>query len=293
MTGPRWLVLGGSGLLGAPLVERLQAIGLDVWAPTRTQLDATDTTAVRDLVATARPTVVVNAAAFTDVDGSETQRHLAEATNAEAVRTLVETCGIARTRLVHISSASVLTGGRKVVMNEETPLKPLNWYNQTKAAGESYCSAAIAVGADIAVARTYWLYGRGRPNFTDFVASQLLTGATVNVVFDQWGQPTYTEDVVDAILALGSASDARGIFHVVNSGAASRLDWALRIADLLNRPRSLVNAVSASDFAAPAERPESCILEDTRLVDLGVTMRSWQAALTDYVETIYGGNAHA
>ena len=251
------VVFGGSGLLGQALVRRFDRSNLCVATPSSTEVSLLRTTDLAAYIGDQRPDFIVNAAAFTDVDESESRSELVFTANSWAVQTMLECAKRLDIRLIQISTASVFTGSQGQRFSHYAPLNPTNVYNTSKAQAEEYCFAALNQDVNVAWVRTYWLYGQGKRSFVNLVIDRLQAGERVSVVNDQWGQPTFSEDLAAVIEALVFSRDILGPLHGVNSGSASRLAWAHRIAEVLDLDASLIDAVSASDFAAIAPRPES------------------------------------
>lgn len=280
---PRVLLFGGSGLLGQAVVKQLRRSSCEVLAPSRDELPLTDSSLIETFINQFQPNIVINAAAYTDVDGAETERELASAVNAESVHVLVQCAQHWGFRLIHVSTASVFTGGPDVYFAEDSALSPTNHYNATKAKAEELCALGLASGANVAWIRTYWLYGRSKPNFVDFIAQRLRTGKQVPVVRDQWGQPTLVDDLGEVIEHLALHSDRVGVVHAVNSGAVSRLEWALAVAEVLDVDPSPIIPVTAAEFSAPAKRPAACLLAMDSGIPQAVHMRPWHQALRQYL----------
>jgi dTDP-4-dehydrorhamnose reductase len=290
-------VLGAAGQLGAALVDRLAARG-GPCAARDSRLDVADTAAVRSALAELRPEVVLNAAAYTDVDGCERDPARAKAVNAEAPGALAALCREAGSRLVHVSTDYVFDGRAAAPLAEDAPVAPLSEYGRSKLAGER---AVLAARGDAVVVRTSWVFGRGK-NFIRAVrgrAEAIRRGEAagpLRVVDDQVGSPTYAEDLAGGLLDLVDRG-ARGLYHLANSGAASRLElarFALTVADANTGARPgagladlEIQPVKTVDFPLPAQRPLYTVLDCGRARALGVALRPWQDAVRDYL----GGSA--
>jgi dTDP-4-dehydrorhamnose reductase len=280
----RWLVLGAAGQLGSAAAARLAERGARFEARCRAELDVTDAGAVRAALERARPAVVLNAAAWTDVDGCERDPARAKAVNAEAPAALAEACRARGVGLVHVSTDYVFDGSARRPLAEDDPVAPLSEYGRSKLAGER---AVLAASPEFLVVRTSWVFGRGR----NFVASMCARAAAVRagaagplrVVDDQIGSPTYAEDLAAGLLDLVERG-GRGLYHLANRGAASRHElarFALRLAgygDLEILP------VKTVDFPLPAQRPLYSALDVRRAAHLGVELRDWREAVRAYLE---------
>src|SRR4051812_26650066 len=206
----RLLVTGAGGMLGQDLVHAARAAGHDPVALFRTQLDVTDPAAVAAAVAHASPDAIVNCAAWTDVDGAESERAAAAAVNGAGAGHVAGAAADTGASLVHVSTDYVFDGRARRPYRESAPTRPLSAYGATKLEGER---AVERAGGEHTVARSSWLFGAGGPNF---VETMLRLGAerdAVSVVTDQVGCPTFTGHLAEALLALAEAGP-RGLVHV-------------------------------------------------------------------------------
>lgn len=257
----------------------------------RPEYDLDDTTGPGALLDRDRPSLVLHAAAWTDVDGCARDPALAMRRNAEAVGELARACATRRVGLVHFSTNEVFNGSRMdlVGYSESDSPSPTNAYGQSKFAGEELARAAFGDGAGLWIVRTAWLYG---PPGNDFPTKILaasdarVDGDPLPVVEDEWGTPTLAHDLARAAIDLVGAVDG-GLFHLVGSGGiASRFDWAKEVLDRCRPGRSLV-AISQTDFVRASVPPPWGVLDTTRAeVEAGVVLRDWRAALEDYLETV-------
>ncbi|GAB1824368.1 dTDP-4-dehydrorhamnose reductase [Herbidospora sp. RD11066] len=256
----RWLITGGGGMLATDLVRVLQ--GAHVTAPTRSELDITDETQIAEAVANAD--VVVNCAAWTAVDDAETRE--ADALRVNAPLKLAELAG---RKLIHVSTDYVFSGEGTDPWPEDAPTGPINAYGRTKLAGER-----AVLNNNGTVVRTAWLYGAHGPNFVRTMTRLEQSHATVNVVADQHGQPTWTHDLAIQIVDLAGAG---GVFHATNSGATTWHGLAQEVFRLLGADPARVRPITSAEFPRPAPRPKNSVLANTR----SKPMRDWREALTD------------
>jgi dTDP-4-dehydrorhamnose reductase len=235
---------------------------------------------VDDWVVNARPTTVINCAAFTAVDDCESNEELALAVNATAVGHLAAACQKTGARLVHISTDYVFSGDGKVPYTEDSPVAPKSAYGRTKLRGEELARMA---GKHLVV-RTAWLYGHGSRNFVEAIRSQIDNGAdTLKVVADQTGCPTYCDDLADALLDLADAG-AHGTVHAVNAGHTTWHGFAEEIVSCLGAD-TVVRPVTTAEFPRPADRPAYSVLDISLLEGiLGRSMPPWAEALARYLE---------
>lgn len=285
----RVAVTGAGGRLGTALVAELtQRHGSSVlpWCRPEYDLDSTDPTRLLDR---ARPSLVIHAAAWTDVDGCARDPTLAMRRNADAAASLSGACAALSVPLVLISTNEVFDGERKdgSGYTETDAAQPLNPYGASKLAGEQAAQQAFGGVPGLWIARTAWLYG---PPGNDFPAKILRAsdGLSANeplpVVGDETGSPTFTGDLARALLDLVAATDG-GLYHLVNTGAATRYDWA---AAVLNRcrPGRRLRPISRPDFKRPSLAPAWGVLDGAKAAGLGIHLRDWRAALADYLDSV-------
>jgi dTDP-4-dehydrorhamnose reductase len=270
----RWLVTGAAGMLGRDLVELLRQSAHDVTAAGRDQLDVTDPEAVRRAVD--GHDVVVNCAAWTDVDGAETHEAEALRLNADAPRHLAAACRTAGALLVHPSTDYVF-GDRRGddPWPEDAAPAPLSAYGRSKAAGEDAVRSLLP-GRHLVV-RTAWLYGAHGRCFPRTIARLAAERDRLPVVDDQVGQPTWTVDVARLVLRLVE-SGATGTFHATASGRATWCEFAREVVASAGRSPELVTPVGSAEFARPAPRPAFSVLGHGALVAAGIEpIGDWRA----------------
>jgi dTDP-4-dehydrorhamnose 3,5-epimerase len=274
----RQTVVIGGGQLGSELLRQIPTAR----AVPQTELDFRfpEQFAVVDW---ANVGTVFNAAAYTAVDRAETPEGRSEAwaTNVTGLARLVEICRTHRIKLVHISSDYVFDGERPV-HTETEPVSPLGVYGQTKAAGD----AIVATLPRHYILRTSWLIGSG-PNFVRTMARLANEGASPEVVSDQDGRLTFTQDLANAAIQLVRTDCAPGIYNISNSGPiATWHDVARRVFELTGRNPDDVRAVSAADYLArrpaSARRPRHSALDLREVEAVGVAMPDWETRLEEH-----------
>jgi dTDP-4-dehydrorhamnose reductase len=275
----RWLVTGAGGMLGQDLCAVLADRGHEVVAATRQVLDITDTAAVTPAVVTAD--VVVNTAAWTDVDGAETAEESATLVNGLAVQTLAAACGEAGVPLIQLSTDYVFDGTATVPYAEDAPPCPVNAYGRGKLAGER---AALRHGGY--VVRTAWLYGAHGRNFVKTVLRLAAQRDTLDVVADQRGQPTWTRALAAQLVALGeAATDGRaapGVYHGTGSGETTWYELARAVFVEAGLDPARVRPVTTAQFPRPAPRPAYSVLGHRAWAATGVPeLPYWRDMLTE------------
>ena len=277
------LVTGAQGMLGSDLVPRLrqhlppaELIAVDIDG-----LDITVEDQVRDKVARLRPTLIINCAAYTDVDGCERERELALRVNAHGPGLLARAAAECRSLLVHISTDFVFDGTKVAPYTEEDPPNPLSVYGESKLAGEE---AVRRLAPEHLIVRTAWLYGRGGANFVETICRLAEERDELRVVTDQTGSPTWTVELAGAIVALLRVG-ARGTYHAAGLGQCTRYEWAGEILRLAGKKTPLVRACT-EDFPRPAARPRYSALSCEKLArDTGGPLRPWHEALAEYLQS--------
>ncbi len=281
------VITGAGGQVGRFLAAEAARRGYRITALTRTDLDITDVAAVRRQIGGAD--VVVNCAAFTNVDAAESQPKAAHVVNAVGPANLARVCARAGARLVHISTDYVFDGQQARPYDITDATGPLSVYGRTKLDGE------LAVHAELPgahVVRTSWVYTGDTGLGSDFVAAMRTlagTDRTVEMVADQTGSPTYAKDLVEVLLEVASGGIDAPILHAANAGAASRFEQARAVFAACGADPERVHPVSTAEVARPARRPVFSALSMDGSVRAGLTaLRGWRealmAALADPVE---------
>jgi dTDP-4-dehydrorhamnose reductase len=274
----RVLVTGAAGQLGAVMVRQCSAEA-DVVALTRADLDLTNTPAIRAAVAGVRPTVVINCAAYNQVDAAETEAQTALAVNGLAVRALARAAADSGAAFVHYSTDFVFDGRAARPYTEEDPPNPRSVYAASKLTGEWFAADAPRHY----VLRVESLFGGvARRSSTDTIIDRLASGEEARVFVDRTVSPSYVEDVASATRALLARGAPSGLYHCVNSGSCTWSELGLEIARLLAVPPRLA-PVSVADVSLPAERPQYCALSNAKLAAMGIEMPTWQDALARHI----------
>ena len=284
------LLCGSEGQLGHELAGPLASFA-DLVAPPEKSLDITDAELVARLLTSERPDVVVNASAYTDVDGAERDPATAERVNRDAVRALGLACRERDIGLVHVSTDFVFDGASNRPYVESDACRPLNAYGRSKREGEL---ALLEVDAPAIVLRTAWVYSLRRKSFVSAILRAAREREELRVVADQLGSPTFCRDLAVAIALLlrglgenaaRTLADARGIYHLAGGGEpASRIELARAALELdPKRDEQRVQAVmpiTTVEVPAPAARPLRTPLDSTACWNrFGVRLPPWRDAL--------------
>jgi dTDP-4-dehydrorhamnose reductase len=273
-----WLVTGAGGMLGRDLVTALHRRGEDVAGLARGELDVTDEAAVRGALRRHRPAIVVNCAAWTAVDDAEAHEDDALLVNARGAENIAAACAAGGARLVHVSTDYVFGGDGQRPYAEDDHPAPRTAYGRTKLAGEQ-AVLGLLPGTSIVV-RTAWLYGAHGPNFVTTMIRMARARPAVEVVADQRGQPTWTVDVADQIIALARSGAGAGIYHATSSGQTTWFGLAQEIFRLLGADPARVRPVTSGAYPRPAPRPAYSVLGHDAWASAAIKpIGDWQAAL--------------
>jgi dTDP-4-dehydrorhamnose reductase len=279
----RLLVTGAGGMLGGDVRRAGERAGHDLVLLARTALDIVDADAVEHTIARAEPQAIVNCAAWTDVDGAETQREAAYAVNAEGAGNLARAAAGAGIPLVHVSTDYVFDGeppldaaGGPRPYVESDPTGPRSVYGQTKLTGEQH---VLAASPRHAVVRSSWLFGLDGKNFVDTMLRLAQEREVVQVVDDQTGCPTWTGHLAPALLGL-LEREVGGLVHLGGAGAVTWNGFAREIFRQAERD-CVVESATTAQMARPAPRPAWSVLESER-GDV-IPMPDWREGLQGYL----------
>ncbi len=272
------LIIGAEGMLGHDLVDILSKEN-EISTTTIHTLDITDIEKTIDTVKDIKPEVVVHAAAFTDVNGSETNQDLAYKVNGIGTRNVAVACKESDSALVYICTDYVFDGEKGSSYYEYDQTNPLSVYGKTKLLGETYIRDILS---KFYIVRTSWLYGYHGPNFITTMLQLAKTNDSLSVVNDQIGSPTYTVDLANAISQL-IKKPSYGIYHITNSGECSWYEYAREIFEIAGVEIE-VKPVTTKEYPQPAARPKYSVLENYNWRMEGFTpLRSYKEALREYM----------
>ena len=275
------LITGSDGMLGHDLADVLKGKHELILTTSKT-LDITDKNHVIDFVSSQKPDMLINAAAYTDVDGCEKNQELAYSVNGEGVRNLAMACKKIGCGLVHISTDYVFSGENTRPWVEDDETGPISVYGKSKLEGEK---AICEILDKYFILRTAWLYGVNGRNFPKTMLELSENHSKITVVYDEVGTPTYTLDLAQAISKL-IETDCYGIYHLTNSGSCSWCEFARYIFEIAGADIEVV-PVTADEFARPAPRPSYSVLENRNWVENGFEpLRNYTEAIKEYIELI-------
>jgi dTDP-4-dehydrorhamnose reductase len=281
----RWLITGGSGQLGKCLIESLNKLPHEVFSPSSNELNLTSPKSIQRAFKAFSPDVVVNAAAWTDVDGAEHNLDLSFAINAIGAGNMAQAAKDGDSLFFQISTDYVFSGLSDLPWQESSKPNPNSQYGFTKAVSEQYCRELYPTGTYII--RTAWLYSKFGRNFPKTMLRLANEKTDVNVVCDQIGQPTYCWDLCDQILLMAESKPPIGIYHGTNSGQATWYEFAQEIFKLAGADVGRVNPVSSSEYPRPAKRPSYSVLSHDAWEGTSVKpLRDWRIALAEALPAI-------
>jgi dTDP-4-dehydrorhamnose reductase len=279
VTRPTILLTGAAGQLGFELQRALSAHG-EVTACDRRMLDLGDRDAIAGSVRSLRPQLIVNAAAYTAVDGAETDVTNAEAINAVAPGILADEARRIDAALIHFSTDYVFDGAAATPYDEDAPTHPLNAYGRSKLGGEQAIAAAQCA---YAICRTSWVYGSHGSNFLLTMQRLARERDELRVVADQIGVPNWSRDIAHAVAAivgrgLPALVERTGLYHLSAAGAASWFEFAQAIVGNVARPR--VVPITTAQYPTPALRPAYGVLATAKFErTFGFGQPHWRDAL--------------
>lgn len=275
------LITGSNGMLGHDLTEILKD-NHELILTTSKTLDITDKNHVIEFICENKPDIVINAAAYTNVDGCEENQETAYSINGDGVRNLAMGCSKIDCPLVHISTDYVFNGKNTKPWVEDDEMGPISIYGKSKLKGEE---AILEILDKFFIIRTAWLYGIYGGNFPKTMLELAKNHSEITVVYDEVGTPTYTLDLAKAISKL-IETDYYGIYHITNSGSCSWCEFARYIFEIADKDVKVI-PVTASEFARPAPRPHYSVLENRKWIDNGFEpLRSYKDAIKEYIELI-------
>jgi dTDP-4-dehydrorhamnose reductase len=287
----RILLFGRDGQLGRELNKSLASLG-EIVAVEKEDLDLAQIDRIPFFIERIRPNVIINAAAYTNVDQAEIEPDTAYAINATAIGVMAESARKIGSFFIHYSTDYVFDGEKEVPYSEDDPPAPINAYGFTKLAGEQSIQALH--GAYL-ILRTSWLYSIGRDSFPDKVLKWARKQKSMRIVEDQVGSPTWSYMLAEMTTELlGGESpkgmewlaERSGLYHVAGNGAVSRFEWARQILELDTHPEEQIverlDPARTEEFPTPAKRPRFSALDCHRFEEVfGLTLPGWKTSLKD------------
>lgn len=276
----RVLVAGSGGLVGHEVTKLCDAHGDQVFAYDHQRLDISDSTVVVSTINELRPEVVINCAAWTDVDGCELDHEKAIAANASGPENLAKACRDIGAGLVTISTDYVFDGTKDGFYSQRDDPNPISIYGLSKLQGERRAQAALA---RTIVVRTGFVFGSGGKNFLSTIIERCQKGDALKAIEDAWGTPTYARDLATRLREL-AILDLPGIYHVVNAGEGATYEQFARVAlEAAGCDHSKLETVKMESLRRPAPRPINSRLKCLISPAIGLNpLPEWQEALADF-----------
>ena len=282
------LVTGANGQLGWELSQLAAAYpAFEFVLVDRSQLDLSQPDSFEQIVQTIAPDCIINTAAYTAVDKSETEKELAYIVNAVAVEKIASICKERAIPFITYSTDYVFNGTATEPYLTDTMIDPVNYYGSTKAAGESL---AIAANDQTIVIRTSWVFSSHGNNFVKTMLRLMKERESLNIVADQKGRPTYAKDLALATMkiieSLNDGKAIAGIFHYANSGETTWFDFAAKIKQIAGLSCTL-NPIDSAAFPTPAKRPNYSVLNTNKIESvLSSPIRNWEEALKECMNAL-------
>ena len=281
-----WLITGGSGQLGIAVSQALGERGIlfDAWGSK--DLDITQRPIVHDVIAKLSPKVIINSAAWTDVDGAENEEFSASRVNSDGAENIARAAKECGAKLIHISTDYVFSGQSKNPWEVDGEINPQSAYGRTKAQGEN--RVLVAYPENASIVRTAWLYSPWGKNFAKTMTKLAIKSESqVRIVSDQFGQPTFAIDLAKQLVDLGLSDTPAGIYHGTNSGQATWFEFAQEIFKLAGAEVGRVIPVSSSEYPRSAKRPAYSVLSHEAWAKTSIKpMRDWRIALVEAMPAI-------
>jgi len=272
------LIVGANGQLGRAVQAACRAhFDLTVWGRDDADISRPE---VERKITQVRPDVVINCAAWTNVDGAEKEVNAAFAVNALGPLYIAKACASIGASMVHISTNEVFAGAPGRFYYEYEQPVPSSIYARSKAAGEVAASRQLE---QLYLVRVAWLFGPGGNNFPAKIVAAADRNGSLKVVDEEFGNPTYAPDVAKAIFQL-LESGRFGVYHLVNQGYASRYQLAETALQAAGRGHIPLSPIKLGDWPRPAPPPPHAVLVNQTAAALGITLRPWQEAVQEYAQ---------
>ncbi len=275
----RIAITGSTGTLGRALTRQAEAAGHTLLHLSRPAYDITNAAGVARALDGFRPDVVMHLAAYTNVDGAESEPEIAFAVNGLGTRNMALACLQVAAPLIYISTNMVFDGTKGSPYVEYDAPNPKGVYATSKLAGEQYVQHLMS---SFYIVRISWLYGREGDSFVHKIVRAADARGSLSVVADEISTPTYAEDVAVALLKL-PGTGLYGWYHLVNEGECSRLDYTREIMRLTGREHIQLSPMAMADFVRAAPTPRYSTLRNFVGAQAGIVLRPWQEALAEYL----------
>jgi dTDP-4-dehydrorhamnose reductase len=287
-------IVGRNGQLGWELVKQGNTLGRKMLALGSADIDVTRSKSIAGCLKNGAVRLVINAAAYTEVDRAETEKKRAFEVNCDGPANLAGFCARAGIPLIHVSTDYVFDGSKADAYREDDPVAPIGVYGQSKAAGET---EVRRISPEHLIVRTAWLYGVHGHNFVKTMLRLRREKKTIKVVDDQTGSPTYAADLARAILLmtdhiLGGKKTPWGTYHYCGVGSVTWCGFANAIFEIAAKYEAAdapkVIPITSAEYPTPVKRPANSVLDCSKIENqFGIQPRRWMDSLTDMIDTLY------
>ena len=279
------LVTGASGQLGQEFQNNVSKSKDDFYFTDETELDITNKNHVLNYVSDNKIKLIINCAAYTNVNESETNKNLAIKINSSAIKNLVEICEEKKLKMIHFSTDYVYNSDTINPIKEGSNINPINYYGFSKREGEKIIEKS---SSDLIIIRTSWLYSMYGNNFVKTMIKKGEKGEKIYVINDQYGCPTYSKDLVDCtlnIIASGKLNKHK-VYNFSNEGYTNWYDFTKKIFELKKINCSII-PVDSKNYKSIARRPKYSVTDKSRIKDtFNIDIRDWEDALEEFITNI-------
>jgi len=278
----RILVTGANGQLGQEFQNNISKSKDDFYFTDEKELDITNKNHVLNYVSDNQIELIINCAAYTDVNGSETNKNKAIKVNSYAIKNLIEICEEKKIKMIHFSTDYVYNSDNLSPINEQSNINPINYYGISKREGEKIIEKS---SSDSIIIRTSWLYSMYGNNFVKTMIKKGENQEKIYVINDQFGCPTYSKDLVECTLNIIVSKKLNNykVYNFSNEGYTNWYDFTKKIFELkkINCP---IVAVSSDKYKSIENRPKYCVTDKSRIKDIfNITIRRWDEALEEFI----------
>ena len=281
----RILVTGASGQLGQEFKNNVSNSNHEFFFNDVNELDITKKKEILDYVTIYKIQLIINCAAYTNVNKSETYKNLAIKVNSDAVKNLIEVCEEKKLKMIHFSTDYVYNSNNISPIKEDSNINPINYYGFSKREGEKIIEKSLS---DSIIIRTSWLYSMYGSNFVKTMIKKGDNGEKIYVINDQFGCPTYAKDLVNVILSIidSGVKPKYKVYNFSNEGYTNWYDFTKKIFELKKLNCSII-PVDSENYRSIARRPKYSVLDKSRIKDtFNINIRNWEDALQEFITNI-------
>ena len=279
------LVTGASGQLGQEFQNNVSKSKDDFYFTDEIELDITNKSHIFNYVSDNKIELIINCAAYTDVNGSESNKKLAIKVNSESIKNLVEICEEQKIKMIHFSTDYVYNSNNINPIKEDSNINPINYYGFSKREGEKIIEKSLS---DSIIIRTSWLYSMYGSNFVKTMIKKCDIDEKIYVINDQFGCPTYAKDLVNVILSIidSGLKPKYKVYNFSNEGYTNWYDFTKKIFELKKLNCSII-PVDSENYRSIARRPKYSVLDKSRIKDtFNINIRNWEDALQEFINNI-------